>query len=73
MVKIRLARHGKRNDPFYRIVAIESSKRREGKPLDIIGFWHPKKDTKEIDKKKYAYWVDNGAQVSQAVLELIGK
>lgn len=73
MVKIRLARHGKRNDPFYRIVAIESTKRREGEPLDVIGYWHPKKDDKKIDKKKYDYWVKNGAQVTDAVARLVTK
>lgn len=73
MVKIRLARHGKRNDPFYRIVAIESSKRRGGEPLDVIGYWHPKKDDKKIDNKKYDYWVKNGAQVTNAVSQLVAK
>jgi small subunit ribosomal protein S16 len=71
MVKIRLARHGKRNDPFYRIVAIESSKRREGKPLEVLGHWYPKKDQKKIDKKRLGYWVDNGAVVSKAVSNLM--
>lgn len=73
MVKIRLARHGKRNDPFYRIVAIESSKRRGGEPLDIIGYWYPKKEDKKIDKKKYDYWIKNGAQATNAVTQLVDK
>ena len=71
MVKIRLARHGKKNDPFYRIVAINHTRKREGKPLDIIGYWYPKHEEKKIDKNKMKYWVDNGAQVSKAVANLL--
>jgi len=73
MVKIRLARHGKRNDPFYRIVAIESAKKREGEPLEVIGHWYPKKNEKKIDKKRFDYWVANGAQVTKAVTDILEK
>lgn len=73
MIVIRLAKHGKTNDPFYRIVAIKKSRRREGIPLEVLGYWHPKKDTKKIDKKKIAEWVSKGAQISKAVKELMGE
>lgn len=71
MIKIRLSRTGAKNDPHYRIVAIEHSRKRGGKALDILGYWYPKKGTKKIDKKKYAEWVKKGAKPSRAVAELI--
>ena len=71
MVKIRLARGGVKNNPFYRIVAIDTKRKRGGKPLDIIGFWHPAKGVKEIDTKKINDWVKKGAQISQAVSQLL--
>jgi small subunit ribosomal protein S16 len=42
MVKIRLAKLGKRNDHFYRIVAIESQNKNQGEALEILGFYHPR-------------------------------
>ncbi len=71
MIKIRLARGGTKNKPFYRIVAIEESRKREGKPLDILGYWHPGKDTKKIDKKKLKFWIERGAKVTKAVEKLL--
>lgn len=71
MVKIRLARHGKRNDPFYRVVAIDSQKKRGGKTLALLGYWHPRNNDKQVDKKGIAAWVSNGAQVSDAVKKLM--
>lgn len=71
MIKIRLARGGTKNKPFYRIVAIEESRKREGKPQDILGFWHPAKGTKKIDKKKLKFWLERGAKVTKAVEKLL--
>jgi len=71
MVKIRLARGVTKNDPFYRIVAIDTKRKRGGKPLEIVGYWHPAKNVKKIDTKKVDTWVKKGAQISQAVEKLI--
>lgn len=71
MIKIRLARGGTKNKPFYRIVAIEESRKREGKSQDILGYWHPAKDTKKIDKKKLKFWIERGAKVTKAVEKLL--
>lgn len=71
MIKIRLARHGRKNDPFYRIVAVPSRNKRDGQPLDIVGNWYPKKNKVEIDKVKLDHWVGNGAQLSPTVKKLI--
>jgi small subunit ribosomal protein S16 len=71
MVKIRLSRQGKKNDPFYRIVAIDEDKKTTGANLAVLGYWHPKADMKKIDKKAVEAWVKKGAQVTPAVKKLI--
>ena len=71
MIRIRLARGGTKNKPFYRIVAIEKSRKRGGKALDILGYWDPIKDVKKIDKKKLKEWLSKGAKISKAVDKLI--
>ena len=71
MVKIRLSRHGKRNDPFYRVVAIESQHKRGGTALEVLGHWHPRSNDKKINKKAIEVWIAKGAQASQAVMKLI--
>lgn len=71
MVKIRLKRQGKRNDPFYRIVAIESSVKNGGEALSVLGYWNPREKVVKIDKKEVAKWVEKGAQVSTAVEKLL--
>lgn len=71
MIKIRLSRGGVKKDPFYRIVATDESKAREGKPLQVLGYWHPRKDLKKIDKKGIDSWVKKGAKLTKAVKDLI--
>jgi len=71
MVKIRLARGGKKGKPFYRIVVAEKTTKRSGKPLEILGFWDPANDTLKIDKNRVKFWVGKGAQPTKAVSDLI--
>lgn len=71
MLKIRLARFGKKNDPFYRVVAIDKQKKREGESVQKLGFWHPRTNLLQIDKKSIAEWTTKGAIVSEAVKKLI--
>ncbi len=71
MVKIRLTRIGKRNDPFYRIVAIDSQKKREGKFIEGLGYWHPREKNKKIDKAAFDKWIGRGAVISDGVRKLL--
>ncbi|OGM18452.1 30S ribosomal protein S16 [Candidatus Woesebacteria bacterium RIFCSPHIGHO2_01_FULL_38_10] len=71
MIKIRLARGGSKGNPHYRIVVIEERRKREGKFLDVIGFWYPKKNNKKINKKKLEKWLAVGAQKTKSVNKLI--
>jgi small subunit ribosomal protein S16 len=71
MVKIRLARAGKKNDPVYRIVAIDERKKLNGKAISILGHWHPAKNEKTIDKKGIAEWLAKGAKLTPGVAKLL--
>ena len=70
MIRIRLTRKGRKKAPFYKIIAIEKSRKREGKPLEVLGYWNPAKDEKVFDKKAIEEWVKKGAQMSAKVKEL---
>ncbi|QLG69381.1 MAG: SSU ribosomal protein S16p [Candidatus Woesebacteria bacterium] len=73
MIKIRLSRLGKRNKPFYRIVAIDESKKREGEPREVLGFWNPVKKEFKINQEKLEDWLKKGAVLNQSVKNLLGK
>jgi small subunit ribosomal protein S16 len=73
MIKIRLSREGKRNKPFYRIIAIEDSKKRGGKSVEILGFWNPIKKELNVNKPKIEEWVKKGALLNQSVKRLLEK
>lgn len=73
MVKIRLSRLGKRNKPFYRIVAIEKTRKREGETADTLGFWNPIEKELKINKEKLERWLKMGAVMNQSVKDLLEK
>jgi small subunit ribosomal protein S16 len=72
MVKIRLSRAGAKKRPFYRVIAIDERKRRDGRPLEYLGTYDPIARPKqiEVDTEKLDAWVRRGAQVSDAVSAL---
>lgn len=75
-VKIRLATTGKKNQIAYRIVAADTRTKRDGKTLEILGFYNPTSNAAEklhIEKDKIAAWVKKGAIVTPAVTLLIEK
>jgi len=71
MVKLRMTRLGKKKRPFYRIIAIDSRKRRDGDFIERLGFFDPLASGKavrlEIDAEKAIKWLLDGAQVSPTV------
>lgn len=71
MVKIKLTMFGRKKAPFYRIVAITGKERREGKPLEVLGFWNPATKEIKIEKEKMQAWIKKGAQVTAGVAKLI--
>jgi small subunit ribosomal protein S16 len=70
-VKIRLSRIGKKNAPFFRIVAIDSRKKRDGACLEDLGTYDALKATLvTYHEDRLNYWVSQGAQVSDSVKKL---
>ncbi|NMC36130.1 30S ribosomal protein S16 [Candidatus Beckwithbacteria bacterium] len=72
MLKIKLSRIGKKNQPFYRIIVAEARSKRDGKYIDLLGTYNPVVTPKEIklDTKKYDEWVNKGAQATPTVAHL---
>ena len=73
MVKIRLQRFGSNKAPFYRVVASESNRSRDGKFLEIVGTYDPLKGLVNIDGEKVQKWIGNGAQPTETVKSLLKK
>ena len=73
MVSIRLRREGALNSPYYRIVVTDSRSPRDGKFIEHIGNYDPKKagENAQIDLDRVDYWIGTGAQPSDTVRSLI--
>jgi small subunit ribosomal protein S16 len=71
--KIRLKRLGKIRTPHYRVVVMDSRTKRDGRPIEEIGQYHPKSDPSEImiDSERAQYWLSVGAQPTEAVVALL--
>ncbi len=72
-VKIRLKRMGKIRQPYYRVVVVDSRKKRDGKVIEEIGKYHPKEEPSYIDitSDRAQYWLGVGAQPSDAVAAIL--
>ena len=74
MVKIRLARGGAKKKPFYSIVATDSRKRRDSGYIERIGYFNPVARGQEVrlqlEEDRLAYWISQGAQISDRVKQL---
>ncbi|MEO0215574.1 MAG: 30S ribosomal protein S16 [candidate division WOR-3 bacterium] len=73
MVRIRLMRMGRRNVPFYRIVAIDGKKARDGKYIDNLGYYDPRSKNLSLKRDRLEYWIAKGAQPTDTVAKLIEK
>lgn len=74
-VRIRLARKGAKKNPFYRLVAANSESPRDGKFLEILGYYDPMKDPAvvKIHKDKLDYWLKKGAGLTESARALLKK
>ena len=71
MLRIRLKRLGAKKAPVYRVIVINSTTRREGKPVEELGYYNPKTKEMKLNKEKALAWVSKGAQPSETVKYLI--
>ena len=73
MVKIRLMRVGKRKQPAFRVVVADARSPRDGRIIEAIGHYQPRRDPSEIsiDNERAVYWLRQGAQPSNTVRKLL--
>ena len=71
MLKIRLKRLGAKKNPTYRIIVINSTTKREGRPIQELGHYNPKTKLMKLDKATALDWISKGAQPTETVAYLI--
>lgn len=73
MLKLRLKRIGRKRSPSYRLVIMENTCRRDGRPIDEVGYYNPLSKTYKFDQKKIAKWLEYGVKPTETVLNLLKK
>ncbi|MER3479749.1 MAG: 30S ribosomal protein S16 [Meiothermus sp.] len=74
MTKIRLSRFGSKGNPHYRIVVVDERKKRDGAYIERIGYYDPRKTTRDwlkIDGERAKYWLSTGAQPTETAKKLL--
>lgn len=73
MIKLRLKRYGKKREPSYRIIAINSLARRDGSPLEELGFYNPRTDEVRLDIPGIVKRLQQGARPTNTVRRILEK
>ncbi|MEO0535397.1 MAG: 30S ribosomal protein S16 [Cyanobacteria bacterium P01_A01_bin.123] len=73
MIKLRLKRYGKKREVSYRIVAMDSRDRRDGRPLEELGFYNPRTDETRLEVPAILKRLKDGAQPTQTVKHILEK
>ncbi len=73
MLRLRLTRKGAKKDPHYRVVVTEKSSARDGRFVEIVGYYNPAQEPVRLnlDLDRVDYWLQQGAQPTQTVRTLI--
>ena len=71
MLKIRLKRYGRKKQAIYRIITIDSKKRRDGKALEQVGFYNPLTKEIKLNIEKIEERIHQGAQLTKTVKNLV--
>ncbi len=72
MVKIRFSRIGKKDSPYFRLVATDARNKRDGESLDILGTYDPvKKQIIQFNEERVNEWIKNGAQCTDSAMRMI--
>lgn len=76
-VRLRLQRRGKKKNPYYRVVATNRSAGAQAGCIEEVGHYRPvasgEEDELELDDERVEYWLDNGAQPSETVRDLLSR
>ncbi|GAB4146398.1 MAG: hypothetical protein Fur0046_24330 [Cyanobacteria bacterium J069] len=73
MIKLRLKRYGKKFEASYRIVAAQSTSRRDGRPLEELGFYNPRSDEVKLNVPAIIKRLKEGAQPTETVRHILEK
>lgn len=73
MLKLRLKRGGRKRQPAYRLVVMENTARREGRPVDQVGYYNPITKQSYFDVEKIIKWLGYGVKPTQTVANLLRK
>ena len=71
MLKVRLTRLGAKKEPVYRVVVVNSTSKRDGKPIEELGHYNPKTKAMKLDVESAKAWIKKGAQPTKMVAFLI--
>ena len=73
MLKLRLKRNGRKRQPSYRLVIMENTNRRDGRPVDEVGYYNPITKESYLNEQKIKKWLNFGVQPTETVLQLLKK
>ena len=73
MLKLRLKRTGRKRSPSYRLVIMENTFRRDGRPIDEVGYYNPTTKQYKFNSEKIEKWLSYGVKPTQTVLNLLKK
>ena len=73
MLKLRLKRIGRKRSPSYRLVIMENTCRRNGRPIEEVGYYNPLSKNYKFDKEKIQKWLNYGVKPTETVLNLLKK
>lgn len=73
MLKLRLKRVGRKRSPSYRLVIMENTTRRDGRPIEEVGYYNPISKNYKFDAEKIQKWLSYGVQPTETVSQLLKK
>ena len=73
MLRLRLQRTGRKKRPSYRVVVIEQKRRRDGRPVEYLGYYNPLTKQSNFNVEKIKKWLSYGAKPSSTVTNLLLK
>ena len=71
MLKLRLKRVGRKRSPSYRLVIMENTTRRDGRPIEEVGYYNPISKNYKFDSEKIQKWLNCGIKPTKTVLSLL--
>lgn len=73
MLKLRLKRMGRKKQPTYRLVVMENTSRRNGRPVEQVGYYNPLTKESSFEIEKIRKWLNYGAKPTQTVQDMLRK